>query len=238
MEPTASDTFNGLFDGKTRPQIERSIRAHRGALTKVFRYIDTACSTVTVLPTSKGAREIETLRLKMEEKIEEIEAGYDTLIEMQPHDERKYLEKKAGISDEAIQMHARILPALAKCPSEITVNRTHQGGNGHDPQIKIRESLKPDKLKLDFTPMAYRKWTAQMKTFFAASNLQYAPYQEQIGYLHMCLDANLSNHVSVMAQGDTPIMTYEDELDEEVTCLDIIDAEFINDTRSPPEGTT
>ena len=188
MEPTASNTFNGLFDGKTRPQIKRS---------KIFRYIDTACNAVTVLPTSKGAREIETLRIKMEEKIEEIEAGYDTLIEMQPDDKRKYLEKKAGISDEAIQTHARILPALAKCPSEVTVNRTHQGGDGREPRVKIRESLKPDKLKLDYTPMEFRKWTAQVKTFFAASNLQYAPYQEQIGYLHMCLDANLSNHVSV-----------------------------------------
>ena len=49
----------------------------------------------------------------MEEKIEEIEVGYDTLIEMQPDEERKYLEKKAGISDEAIATHARILPALA-----------------------------------------------------------------------------------------------------------------------------
>ena len=68
---------------------------------------------------------------------------------------------------------------------------------------------------------------AQIKTFFAASNLQYAPYQEQIRYLHMCLNPNLSNHVSVTAQGDTPIMTYEDEIDEEETCLDIIDAEFI-----------
>ena len=61
----------------------------------------------------------------MEEKIEEIEVGYDTLIKMQPDEERKYLEKKAGISDEAIATHARILPALAKCPSEVTVHRTH-----------------------------------------------------------------------------------------------------------------
>ena len=37
---------------------------------------------MTILPTSKGAREIEILRHKMEEKIEEIEAGYDCLIEM------------------------------------------------------------------------------------------------------------------------------------------------------------
>ena len=56
MEPTASNTYNGIFDGKTKPQIERSIRAHRGALTKLFRYLDTACNAVTVLPTSKGAR--------------------------------------------------------------------------------------------------------------------------------------------------------------------------------------
>ena len=84
----------------------------------------------------------------------------------------------------------RILPALAKCPSEITVNRTHHGGDDKEPQVRIRESLKPKNLKLDFSPMEYRRWTAKVKTFFAASNLQYAPYQEQIGYLHMCLDAN------------------------------------------------
>ena len=65
MEPTAYDTFQGLFDRKTMPQIERSIRAHRGALTKILRYIDTACNAVTVLPTSKGGREIEILKAKM-----------------------------------------------------------------------------------------------------------------------------------------------------------------------------
>ena len=62
---------------------------------------------------------------------------------------------------------------------------------------------------------------------FAPSKLQYASYQEHIGYLHMCLEPNLSNHVSVTAQGDTPIMMYEDEIDEEESCLGIIDAEFV-----------
>ena len=135
MEPTASDTYKGLFDGKTKPQVERSLRAHRGALTKIFRYLETACNAATVLPTAKGAREIEALRQRMEDKMLEVEAGYDCLIELEPEDERKYLEKKAGISDEAIQVHARILPALARCPTEVTVNRTKQGGEGRDPQI-------------------------------------------------------------------------------------------------------
>ena len=69
----------------------------------------------------------------MEEKIEELEAGYDTLIKMQPDNERKYLEKKASISDEAITTHARILTVLARCPTEVTVNRTHNGGDKKDP---------------------------------------------------------------------------------------------------------
>ena len=172
MEPTASNT---------------------GALTKLFRNIDTACNAVTVLPTSKWAREIKVLR----------------------HFGRSH-------------KNAHQNPAsTSKMPSEVTANQTHQGGDDKEPQVRIRESVKPEKMKLDFSPMEYRRWTAQVKTFFAASNLQYAPYQEQIGYLHMCLDPNLSNHVSVTAQGDTQIMAYEDELEEEETCLDIIDAEFI-----------
>ena len=61
---------------------------------------------------------------------------------MQPDEERKYLEKKAGISDEAIATHARILPALAKCHSKVTVNRTHHGGDNKDPKVRIRESFK------------------------------------------------------------------------------------------------
>ena len=54
----------------------------------------------------------------------------------------------------------------------------------------------------------------------------------------MCLDTNLSNHISVTAQGDTPIMTYEDEIEEEETCLNIIEAEFINGIPSQPGDMT
>ena len=115
MNKSFISTYKDLFDSKTIPQIKRLIRAHRGVLTKTIRYINTTCNAVTVIPTAKGAKEIKVLRIKMEEKIEELETGYDTLIGMQPEDERKYLEKKAGISDNAITTQARILPALARC---------------------------------------------------------------------------------------------------------------------------
>ena len=48
-----------------------------------------------------------------------------------------------------------------------------------DQQVKIREGLKPDRLKMDFTPVEFRKWKAQVSTFFEASNLQHASMKEQ-----------------------------------------------------------
>ena len=43
----------------------------------------------------------------------------------------------------------------------------------------------------------------------------------------MRLNTNLGNHVSVTAQVDTPVMSYEDKDDDKDTCLDIINVELI-----------
>ena len=53
-----------------------------------------------------------------------------------------------------------------------------------DPQVKKREGLRPDRLKMDFTPVKFRKWKSQITTFYEASNLQYATQKEQHGYLY------------------------------------------------------
>ena len=43
-------------------------RAHRGALTKITCYIDTAVNAATIMPTEKGCRELEQLMERMEIK--------------------------------------------------------------------------------------------------------------------------------------------------------------------------
>ena len=79
---------------------------------------------------------------------------------------------------------------------------------------------------MDFIPVEFRKWKSQITTFFEASNLQYATQKEQHGYLHMCLDANLTNHVNVNATAATQVMAYSEE-DDEGNCIDIIEQEFV-----------
>ena len=89
-----TNPFDNLFAGKDLQATERSLRAHKGVLTKLTCYIDTAVNAVNVLPTAKGCIELEQLKEKMEWKIEEMEAGYDRLIELDPENEKRYLEKK------------------------------------------------------------------------------------------------------------------------------------------------
>ena len=123
---TATNTLNSMFDGKTTAEIERSLRAHREALTKLTCYIETVANAVTIMPTEKGCQELEQLKEKMETKTEEMEAGYDALIQLEPEDENRLQEKKKEIIDIAIKAHARILPAIARCHNPVTTNRVTQ----------------------------------------------------------------------------------------------------------------
>ena len=43
------------------------------------------------MPTDKVCRELEELKERMEIKAEEMEAGYDTLIDIEPENEKRYL---------------------------------------------------------------------------------------------------------------------------------------------------
>ena len=103
-----------------------------------------------------------------------------------------------------MKAHARLLLAIAQCHNPVTAN--HVAQESKDPQVRIREGLKPDRLKMDFTPVEFRKWKAQITTFFKASNLQHASIKEQHGYFHVCLDANLTNHVNVNTTATPPVM--------------------------------
>ena len=81
---TKTNPFNNLFEDKDINATERSLRAHKGVLTKLTCYIDTVVNAAKILPTEKGCRELEELKEKVEWKIEEMEAGYDRLIELDP----------------------------------------------------------------------------------------------------------------------------------------------------------
>ena len=118
---TTSNPFTVLFADKNVQEIERSLRAHREVLTKITCYIDTAVNAATIMPTEKGCRELEQLKEKMEWKAEEMEADYDRLIELDPDNEKRYLEKKTHR-----KKRTRPTPAGNR-----TLSKTSDGQPGH-----------------------------------------------------------------------------------------------------------
>ena len=52
---STTNQFDALFTHKDLHATERSLRAHKGVLTKLTCYIDTAVNAVKILPTAKGA---------------------------------------------------------------------------------------------------------------------------------------------------------------------------------------
>ena len=109
---TITNPFNTLFADKDINATERFLRAHKGVLTKLTCYVDTAVNAAKILPTEKGCRELEELKEKVEWKIEEMEAGYDRLVELDPENEKRYLEKKREVVDIAVESHAKLLLSL------------------------------------------------------------------------------------------------------------------------------
>ena len=69
---TTTNPFNNLFADKDINATKRSLRAHKGVLTKITCYIDTAVNAAKILSTEKGCRELEELKEKVEWKIEEM----------------------------------------------------------------------------------------------------------------------------------------------------------------------
>ena len=53
---TTTNPFNVLFADKDIQATERSLRAHRGVLTKITCYIDTAVNAAKLLPTDRAAQ--------------------------------------------------------------------------------------------------------------------------------------------------------------------------------------
>ena len=100
----------------------------------MYKRQGTAVNAAKILPTEKGCRELEELKEKVEWKIEEMEAGYDRLIELDPENEKRYLEKKREVVDIAVASHALLLPAIAHSQKPIRANRiTHED---RDPQVR------------------------------------------------------------------------------------------------------
>ena len=121
-----------------------------------------------------------------------------------------------------------ILAALNIVPLTAAPRVAAQPGGVEAKGVKIREGLRPAKLKMDFTPSEFRRWKMKMAGYFTASNLIIASNMEQRSYLEMCIDTEIAEQLDAHRDitDNSPVLEYEGKPEQEVTCLDVIEQNF------------
>ena len=210
------------FGGKTKTKLQLSLRTHRGILTKLLGAMEGCTENLEAIPSGRCADELTDVMDKTEAKVDDIEYGYNVLIQLDPEGEKEYREHIQKAQERYVHHKKRAGKALAKATPQVPKPTAAQNQD----TIKIREGLKPEKLKLEHTPQEFRAWVAEITTFFTASNLKYATNRVQRGYLRMCLSSELvyrlQEHSNI--HQESPVMSYDKEEEEtEMTCMEAIE---------------
>ena len=113
--------------------------------------------------------------------MDDIEYGYDILCALDNAEEEKYRAAVNKAMEEYVEARKAASEALAaarpKAPQATSARNTSQ--------VKIRDGLRPEKLKMDNTPTEFKNWKEEVKTYFTASNLMFASNREQRGYFSL-----------------------------------------------------
>ena len=218
------DSFTGL----SAAQIKTSIRSHKGQMTKLGNLALLQIETVRAFPNQRCADALEETLAKIKEKLADIEYGYNELSKEDAETEADNGKKLDKIANDTNEHMNRILRALAQVKKPEAPTGAAPAGQPEQNGVKIKDGLKPEKLKMDNTPAELRRWKTKVHTFFTASNLRRATNLEQRGYLEMCLDTELGERLCANPDihGASPVLRYANEQMQEMTCIEAIENDF------------
>ena len=216
------------FRNKTANQIKASIKSHKGQMTKLGKQADQTIEACRALPTKRAIAELEEVKWRLQEKLADLEYGYSRYTTEDPDTEQANTAHINKIQEEYLVLSDSILAALNIVPLTAAPRAAAQPGGVEAKGVKIREGLRPAKLKMDFTPSEFRRWKMKMAGYFTASNLIIASNMEQRSYLEMCIDTEIAEQLDAHRDitDNSPVLEYEGKPEQEVTCLDVIEQNF------------
>ena len=129
------------FAGKTKTKLQLSLRTHRGQLTKLLGVMEGCTESLEAIPSARCADELEDLKDKSFAKMEDIEYGYNVLMELDPEAEKEYRDLIKNCVDKYVAQTRRAQKALGKA----TPAAPKPTASKNTDTVKIREGLKPKK---------------------------------------------------------------------------------------------
>ena len=218
------------FRDKTPSQIKASIKGHKGQMTKLAKLADQTIKSCKALPTKRVIAELEELKWRLEEKLSDLEYGYAKYTTEDPDTQPANDANINKMQEEYLVLSNSILEALNIVPLAAQPRAAAAAANGGEAKgVKIRDGLRPEKLKMDFTPSEFRRWKTKLGGYFTASNLIVASNMEQRSYLAMCIDTEIADKLEAHKDinENSPVMAYEGQQVQETTCIEVIENNFL-----------
>ena len=143
-------------------------------------------------PGAFAIKDLECLMDDMELKYQAAVKFFSDLLEMKPektmedkltNDLAKMEEQRATIRGTTVEVTCEpLLAALPPPPSSPLAGAA---------TLKVQSSLKPSRLSAEATTSEFRVWSRAFGHYFAASNMDSIPINQQRGFLESCLEAKL-----------------------------------------------
>ena len=202
---------------------ENKLRVNRGHLTKFITGAETVIKSAMRTPSVFLHEELQKHREKIEAKLEDIEAGFERFIFLNPEQADDAAKRLKVEQDRYNVIFDKILNAQAAVQGRIPAAAAAVApAREKTKTIKARTELKPSELTHDAEPVDFEKWSRQFKLYYNASNLGLGSIEEQRGYLETCLNGKLIEALDGICMIETPIFRRQNDGRTETepdTCL-------------------
>ena len=210
--------------------LEGSITAHKGWLTKRSVACDRARQFVERSPTTFAIRELQDCHDKYKqtsEKLQELYCEVQALAGPKTKHGDQAIVRLDEVTTQAETLAKQVFQTLgnAKTPAADNLDeapRAQGQGGGHGKQ-RVNEALKPQTLTKDWTPAEFRSWVERFKSYYNTSAMELLRLGDQHSYLYSVLDTELEDAVKGRIDATTPMFETEGRDD---SCIGALTEEF------------
>ena len=176
----------------------------RGWVTRQRTAITALIATVGNSPSRDGIQRIRDRLTKMAENVEKGTRAFNEAIELEedPADVANYTARLAEMETAALQTEQAALTAIAAAeqalappaPAVVGAAAAPGGGGGG---ARMQDSLKPERLTVDASPVDVTRWKKEFGTYFRRSMVHTWPaLEDQHNVFTGCLDRELANKLT------------------------------------------
>ena len=208
--------------GKTVEQATTSLNRSKSYLKRKLEFAENAITLFQNSPTGQNEKEMRDAITKFKGQITLTEGHVDTLLEINPSVGEELDDYLDGVYESLSKLNANASAASASASTPAQAMAIPSHSSQYVGPLHIIDSMKPQILTADSSPMALRSWLSAFKSFYESCQLEKQPILVQQQQFKNFMELELQAHVAVKAMSDTPIFNDKGQANL-LTCFKILE---------------